>query len=98
MYHTGADVLGVLIARAAGQSLGDFLRERIFEPLGMKDTGFQVPAASSTGCASSYMIDPQTRSSPSTTMRAQRLARPPAFAGRRRAWSRPSTTISPSAA
>ena len=45
LYHTGSDVLGVLIARAAGQPLGDFLRERIFEPLGMSDTGFQVPAA-----------------------------------------------------
>lgn len=34
---------GVLIARAAGQPLETFLRERIFEPLGMKDTGFHVP-------------------------------------------------------
>ena len=43
MYHTGSDVLGVLIARASGQPLGVFLRERIFDPLGMKDTGFDVP-------------------------------------------------------
>jgi CubicO group peptidase (beta-lactamase class C family) len=43
MYNTSADVLGVLIARAAGQPLEDFMRERIFEPLGMKDTGFSVP-------------------------------------------------------
>ena len=35
LYNVGADVLGVLIARASGQSFGDFLRERIFEPLGM---------------------------------------------------------------
>ncbi|MBL6749746.1 MAG: beta-lactamase family protein [Nevskia sp.] len=45
LYHVGSDVLGVLIARVAGQSLGAFMRERIFEPLGMKDTGFHVPAA-----------------------------------------------------
>ena len=45
MYNTGSDVLGVLIARASGQPLETFLRERIFEPLGMKDTGFSVPAA-----------------------------------------------------
>ena len=45
LYHTGSDVLGVLIARASGQPLETFLRERIFEPLGMKDTGFSVPAA-----------------------------------------------------
>jgi CubicO group peptidase (beta-lactamase class C family) len=35
MYNTGTDVLGVLIARAAGQPLETFLRERIFAPLGM---------------------------------------------------------------
>ena len=43
LYHLGAEILGVLIARVAGQSLGRFLRERIFEPLGMKDTGFYLP-------------------------------------------------------
>jgi len=46
MYHTGSDVLGVLIARAAGQPFDQFLHERIFEPLRMTDTGFNVPAAS----------------------------------------------------
>jgi CubicO group peptidase (beta-lactamase class C family) len=46
MYHTGSDVLGVLIARAAGVSFDQFLRERIFEPLKMTDTGFSVPSAS----------------------------------------------------
>src|SRR6185369_14369033 len=43
LYHMGCEILGVLIARVSGQSLGSFLRERIFEPLGMKDTGFFVP-------------------------------------------------------
>jgi CubicO group peptidase (beta-lactamase class C family) len=46
MYHTGSDVLGVLIARAAGQPFDQFLRERIFEPLRMTDTGFSVPEES----------------------------------------------------
>ena len=45
LYHMGCEILGVLIARVSGQSLGSFLRERIFEPLGMKDTGFFVPEA-----------------------------------------------------
>jgi CubicO group peptidase (beta-lactamase class C family) len=40
MYNTGACVLGVLLARAAGQPFGDVLRTRIFEPLGMTDTAF----------------------------------------------------------
>lgn len=43
LYHMGAEILGVLIARVAGQSLGAFLQERIFEPLGMRDTGFHIP-------------------------------------------------------
>src|SRR5438128_7752810 len=46
MYNTGSDVLGVLIARASGQPVETFLRERIFEPLVKKDTGFSVPEAS----------------------------------------------------
>jgi CubicO group peptidase (beta-lactamase class C family) len=44
MYHVSADVLGVLIARVSGQSFGTFMRERLFDPLGMKDTAFRVPS------------------------------------------------------
>jgi CubicO group peptidase (beta-lactamase class C family) len=44
MYDQAFDVLGILVERAAGQPLERFLRERIFGPLGMKDTGFSVPA------------------------------------------------------
>jgi CubicO group peptidase (beta-lactamase class C family) len=61
MYHTGSDVLGVLIARAAGDPLETFLRARIFEPLGMKDTGFSVPAAKLGRFATSYWINPETQ-------------------------------------
>jgi CubicO group peptidase (beta-lactamase class C family) len=60
MYHTGSDVLGVLIARASGRTLEAFLRGRIFEPLGMKDTAFSVPAAKLDRFATSYWIDPST--------------------------------------
>jgi CubicO group peptidase (beta-lactamase class C family) len=58
MYNTGSDVLGVLIARASGQPLEMFLRQRIFEPLEMRDTGFSVPDASLDRLATSYMADP----------------------------------------
>lgn len=44
LYQVSGDVLGVLIARVSGQSLGTFMRERIFDPLAMKDTGFHVPS------------------------------------------------------
>ena len=43
MYHVSGDVLGALIARVSGQSFGGFLRDRIFDPLDMKDTAFHVP-------------------------------------------------------
>jgi CubicO group peptidase (beta-lactamase class C family) len=60
MYHTGSDVLGVLIARASGRPFEAFLQERIFEPLGMKDTAFSVPAAKLDRLATSYWTHPET--------------------------------------
>jgi CubicO group peptidase (beta-lactamase class C family) len=60
MYSTGSDVLGVLIARSSGQPFESFLRERLFEPLGMTDTGFSVPAAKLGRLAASYWTDPGT--------------------------------------
>ena len=54
LYNTGSDVLGVLIARASDQPFETFLRERIFEALGMKDTGFSVPAGKVDRLATSY--------------------------------------------
>jgi CubicO group peptidase (beta-lactamase class C family) len=60
LYNTGSDVLGVLIARASGQPLETFFRERIFEPLGMKDTGFSVPASKLDRFAASYLSNRQT--------------------------------------
>ena len=59
MYDTGSDVLGVLISRATGRSLGDFLQERIFGPLGMQDTGFRVPEAKLDRLADCYQSDPE---------------------------------------
>ncbi|MBA2450163.1 MAG: beta-lactamase family protein [Chloroflexi bacterium] len=60
MYDLGLDVLGVLITRAAGQPLETFFRERIFEPLGMQDTGFSVPAENLSRLATSYTANPET--------------------------------------
>jgi CubicO group peptidase (beta-lactamase class C family) len=60
MYHTGSDILGVLIARATGQTLETFFRERIFAPLGMIDTGFSVPEAKLDRLAASYHTDAAT--------------------------------------
>jgi len=80
MYHTGSDVLGVLIERASGQPFATFLAERIFEPLGMKDTAFYVPAAKLGRFASCYQVNPETKAlelydDPSDSS----WSRPPAF-------------------
>jgi CubicO group peptidase (beta-lactamase class C family) len=60
MYNTGSDVLGVLIARASGQPLETFLRERIFDPLGMKDTSFSVPTSKLERLVTGYWTSPET--------------------------------------
>jgi CubicO group peptidase (beta-lactamase class C family) len=57
MYETGADVTGVLIARATGSSFEEALRVRICQPLGMKDTGFSVPSEKFDRFATSYRRD-----------------------------------------
>jgi CubicO group peptidase (beta-lactamase class C family) len=60
LYNSGTDILSVLIARAAGTTLAKFTEDRIFAPLGMKDTGFYVPAASRARFAAAYARDPAT--------------------------------------
>ena len=60
MYHVSGDVLGTLIARVSGQSLGTFMRERIFDPLGMKDTAFHVPPEKIDRLPAFYFFNRQT--------------------------------------
>src|SRR6202022_1829297 len=80
LYNTGSDVLGVLIARASDQPLETFLRERLFEPMGMKDTGFSVPPASLDRLATSYWTDPTSgRLAVYDEARGGQWSRPPAF-------------------
>jgi CubicO group peptidase (beta-lactamase class C family) len=57
LYDTCSTLQGVLVARVAGQSLPDFLAERVFGPLGMPDTGFSVPAAKRDRFPSYYQTD-----------------------------------------
>ncbi|MFI6477640.1 serine hydrolase domain-containing protein [Nonomuraea sp. NPDC050663] len=59
-YHIGNDLLGVLVARVTGQPFESFLRERVFDPLGMKDTGFHVPADQLYRLPDLYAPDPET--------------------------------------
>ncbi|MGC0315081.1 serine hydrolase domain-containing protein [Kitasatospora acidiphila] len=62
LYNTGSDVLGVLIARASGQPFERFLQERLFDPLGMTDTGFAVPADQLDRFTTAYWQDPENGS------------------------------------
>jgi CubicO group peptidase (beta-lactamase class C family) len=80
LYHTGADVLGVLIARASGQPFEVFLHERVFEPLGMLDTSFCVPAADIDRFATSYLTDPGSGALQIYDEPTGQWSRPPAFA------------------
>ena len=57
VYSVGVDVQGVLIERVSGMSLDRFLRERIFEPLEMSDTGFNVPVGARDRFATNYSPD-----------------------------------------
>jgi CubicO group peptidase (beta-lactamase class C family) len=54
LYNTSACILGVLAARAAGRSLAEHMEERIFEPLGMKDTAFHIPPTKVRRFGSAY--------------------------------------------
>jgi len=60
LYQVSLDVLGALIARVSEQSLGAFMRERIFEPLGMKDTAFSVPPEKISRLPAFYAFNRQT--------------------------------------
>ncbi len=55
-YSVAVDVQGRLIEVLSGQTLGDFMRTRIFEPLGMKDTGFTVPAGAQARFGALYRL------------------------------------------
>jgi CubicO group peptidase (beta-lactamase class C family) len=60
VYSVSVDVQGYLVEKLSGQTLPDFMRTRIFEPLGMTDTGFSVPAGKLARLATIYTMDGQS--------------------------------------
>jgi CubicO group peptidase (beta-lactamase class C family) len=56
-YSLAVDLLGRVVEAASGKRLGDFLAERLFEPLKMPDTGFWVPGAKSGRVAQPLAVD-----------------------------------------
>ena len=80
LYHMSAEILGVLVARVAGMPLSVLMRERIFDPLGMNDTGFTVPQAKLERVATCYGTDFSSGAvAPLEEARNDLLARPCAF-------------------
>ena len=57
-YSVGMDIEGYLVEKLSGQTLPDFMRDHIFDPLGMKDTGFFVPEAKRPRFAVNYGAHP----------------------------------------
>jgi CubicO group peptidase (beta-lactamase class C family) len=56
-YSVSTDVIGYLVGKISGMPFEQFLKERIFDPLGMADTGFHVPAAKAHRFAACYSAD-----------------------------------------
>jgi len=79
LYNTCSDILGVLIARVSGVSLPHFMAERLFEPLGMVDTGFDVPVERMDRFTEYGRADPAGGVASIDTARGQ-WSSPPAFA------------------
>jgi CubicO group peptidase (beta-lactamase class C family) len=59
-YSHATEVLGFLVARVEGKPLGQVLKDRIFGPLGMKDTDFWAPPEKADRLAKLYRINPET--------------------------------------
>ena len=57
VYSVSVDIQGYLVQKLSGKSFPDFLRERLFSPLGMNDTGFLVPEAKLSRVATIYGWD-----------------------------------------
>jgi CubicO group peptidase (beta-lactamase class C family) len=78
LYHTSADVLGVLVGRVAGGPFPEVLAERVLVPLGMADTGFHVPPAALDRFGACYVTAPDR---PVYDPPDGQWSRPPAFPG-----------------
>jgi CubicO group peptidase (beta-lactamase class C family) len=72
-YGLSIDVIGLVVEAISGQSLGTLLAQRLFGPLGMVDTGFQVPPDKATRLARPLPRDPDTGEAQSVPDRAQAL-------------------------
>ncbi|MBI1179212.1 MAG: serine hydrolase [Alphaproteobacteria bacterium] len=78
-YSVSIDVLGYLVEKVSGMSFGEFLRTRLFEPLGMTDTHFHCPPEKLDRFASCYVAQPDGSLTLQDDARDSTYARPPAL-------------------
>lgn len=78
-YSVSTDVLGYLVGRISGVPFERFLRERIFDPLGMHDTDFHVPAHKAARLAACYRFTPTAPMQLVDDPHESALLAPPAF-------------------
>jgi len=78
-YGVSTDVLGRVVEVVSGQPFDEFLRERIFDPLGMDDTDFWVPDDKRDRFAELYFRNPETKQA--TKMPAPALTKRPTMLG-----------------
>jgi len=66
VYSLSVDIQGYLVEKLSGKPFPEFLRERIFAPLGMKDTGFYVPKEKMDRLATLYQVNDQNEFTPAS--------------------------------
>ncbi len=74
-YSAGTDVLGALVEKVSGQALDAFFRERIFEPLDMRDSGFSLPTDKAARLTANYSgaLKPIEKPSESAYLKAPKM-------------------------
>lgn len=78
-YSVSTDVLGYLVGKLSGMPFEEFLRQRIFAPLGMVDTDFFVPAAKASRLAACYVLNAAGRLTLQDDPLTSKYLRPPSF-------------------
>ena len=78
-YGVSTDVCGYLVQTISGQRFDAYLEQHVFEPLGMIDTGFHVPAEQQHRLATNYELGPDNRLRPTGMFGAGEFLEPPTF-------------------
>lgn len=73
-YSVSADIAGAVIEKASGMRFGDYLQERLFDPIGMKDTGFSVPVPSRDRLVVAYQNENDQEGAPLVPYTGNHLA------------------------